>query len=315
MAARFGRIVVVTRRTGLEELLARHVTAAQARFYLEHMGVPFEEVESAHRMYQAALEALVSHLPPSPRHILVDRSFLPTYAFEERDLVITLGGNGLVANAAKYVGGAPILGVNADPGRQGGVLARIAADRVAGVLPGILEGRFAVEAVTMAEARLSDGQRLLGFNDLFIGRTDHVSARYRIEFGGQAEEHSSCGIIASTGAGSTGWLRSVVAGSLGVARALGVAHVDRGAVDPAFPWAAEHLLFAVREPWPSPATGAGLVFGRVDRRHPLRVVSRMAERGVIFSDGVAEDALPFHSGTTALVVPAPEKANLVVPPR
>jgi NAD kinase len=53
----------------------------------------------------------------------------------------------------------------------------------------------------MAEASLNDGQRLLAFNDLFIGRQDHVSARYQISFGTQTEKHSSSGIIVSTGRG------------------------------------------------------------------------------------------------------------------
>ncbi len=47
------------------------------------------------------------------------------------------------------------------------------------------------------------------FNDLFILTGTHVSARYRIRFDGKSENHSSCGIIVSTGAGSTGSLLSV----------------------------------------------------------------------------------------------------------
>ena len=60
----------------------------------------------------------------------------------------------------------------------------------------------------MAQATLSDGQTLLAFNDLFIGRRSHASAFYTIEHAGQREVHSSSGVIVSTGAGSTGWLSS-----------------------------------------------------------------------------------------------------------
>jgi len=38
-----------------------------------------------------------------------------------------------------------------------------------------------------------------------------------------------------------------------------------------FDWSSNHLQFAVREPWPSRSTQAGIVFGRVDRDHPLRM--------------------------------------------
>lgn len=55
-------------------------------------------------------------------------------------------------------------------------------------------------------------------NDLFIGRRTHVSARYLLQHGGTAEQQSSSGIIVSTGLGSTGWLRSVLAGAAGITR-------------------------------------------------------------------------------------------------
>ena len=35
-------------------------------------------------------------------------------------------------------------------------------------------------AVTLAEARTNDGQRLLAFNDFFIGPASHTSARYKL---------------------------------------------------------------------------------------------------------------------------------------
>ena len=41
--------------------------------------------------------------------------------------------------------------------------------------------------VTLAEVVLIDGQRLLAFNDLFIGARTHVSARYRVEFYASAQ--------------------------------------------------------------------------------------------------------------------------------
>jgi hypothetical protein len=73
----------------------------------------------------------------------------------------------------------------------------------------LLQDKAAARLVTMAEASLSDGQRLLAFNDLFIGPRSHVSARYRIAWQGKDEPQSSSGVLVATGAGSTGWLSSV----------------------------------------------------------------------------------------------------------
>ncbi len=43
MAALERKVVLVTRRTRLEELLLRFVTLEQARFYVEHLGADFHD--------------------------------------------------------------------------------------------------------------------------------------------------------------------------------------------------------------------------------------------------------------------------------
>jgi NAD kinase len=110
------KIVVVTRKTGLEELLERFVTHEQARFYLEHSGVPFEPYEEEQRAHDEALNTLKTALPGGVRSQFVERSFLPTFAFGERDLVVTLGPDGMVVNVAKYLRAAqPIPGLQPGP--------------------------------------------------------------------------------------------------------------------------------------------------------------------------------------------------------
>ena len=52
----------------------------------------------------------------------VDRDFLPNFDFGRCLAVVVIGQDGLVANAAKYVGDLPIIGVNPDPTRNDGVL-------------------------------------------------------------------------------------------------------------------------------------------------------------------------------------------------
>jgi NAD kinase len=78
-----------------------------------------------------------------------------------------------------------------------------------------------IHEATLAEIKLQDGQRLLAFNDLFIGARSHVSALYRINYGEKSEIQSSSGVLVSTGAGSTGWLSSVFNMASGVARFCG----------------------------------------------------------------------------------------------
>ena len=68
------------------------------------------------------------------------------------------------------------------------------------------------------------GQRLL------YRPATQVSAYYRIRLGERQEDHCSSGIIVSTGAGSTGWLRAVLAGAAGVAEQLAARVSDANGV-------------------------------------------------------------------------------------
>ena len=101
----FDRFVIVTRKTALEELVERFNSRAQARFYLEHQGECFDEYEAAHDRYTAAVSAVRRGLPRGPRQHVIERSFLPSYLFGDRDLAVTVGPDGLVVNATTYLPG------------------------------------------------------------------------------------------------------------------------------------------------------------------------------------------------------------------
>lgn len=304
-------VIIVTRKTQLEGLVARFNTVAQARFYLDHAGQDFEPIQAAHTRYHKALDTVRHAVPRNMKNQVVDRNMLPQMVIRDSDLIVTVGQDGLVANTAKFVHGQPIIAVNPDPQLFDGVLMPFSAETFQPALNNTLRDSVALRRVTMAQATLADGQTLLGFNDLFIGARSHVSARYRIELGGVAEHQSSSGIIVSTGAGSTGWLQSVYAGAAGVVEALGgqvVMPPDHGRV----PWDADYLVYSVREPFPSNATQTGLVFGVIRSGTPLILDSQMNDFGVVFSDGVEQDRLDFNAGASARICLAEQKATLVV---
>ncbi len=309
--AAFDKVVIVTRKTELEELVARFNSVPQAQFYLERAGQDFTPIAAGHARYQSVLDGVRQCVPRGIKSQVVDRSFLPQFTFGEADLVVTIGPDGLVVNAAKYLDGQPILALNPDPQSIDGVLLPFTLAQFDAVLQRTLGREQPIAAITMAEARLNDGQTLLGFNDLFIGTRSHVSARYEIAQGRRHELHSSSGIIVSTGAGSTGWLQSVYAGAAGVIRALGgqVVPPPGGGV---LPWDTDRLVYAVREPFPSKLTRASMVYGTIHERRPLTVTSHMAENGVIFSDGMEMDYLKFNAGSTATIGIAAKQARLVV---
>ncbi|MEK3902658.1 sugar kinase [Paenibacillus sp. FSL R7-0179] len=319
------KIILVKRKTRLEELVVRYNTIQQAQFYIERLGADFSDYLSEDFQYRKAVETAVTELSAIGRLQVLERQHVPNFIFGAEDTVVVLGQDGLVANTLKYLHEQPLIGVNPDPLRWDGVLLPFRVKEVRQVVTEVLRAQRQVREVTLAKVELNDGQSLYGVNDLFIGRRTHVSARYQLELNGQLEQQSSSGIIVSTGLGSTGWLKSVLAGAAGiVSRAAQMQHAEAERTAPVsaeiaavsagsgLAWNHPELYFTVREPFPSRTTSAELVFGRISSRLPLRITSQMPEDGVIFSDGVESDYLEFNSGVEATVGLAEKTGRLVV---
>lgn len=305
------KLILVHRKTRLDEQIARFSTKSQARFYVEHMGVDFSDYENEDEQYKASLLETRQSLAAMGRVQLLERSLLPNYVFGPMDTVLVLGQDGLVANTLKYVSNQPVLGINPDPKRWEGILLPFVMADLPKILPEVFARKRPIHQVSMAKASLNTGEVLYGVNDIFIGPRTHTSARYRIETGGTSEQQSSSGVIVSTGLGSTGWLRSILAGATGISENLSGQPVDTSAIAP-FPWDADHLYFSVREPWASKTSSASITFGKITVSQPLYLESSMPENGVIFSDGMEADFLQFQSGTIATISLAEKKGQLVV---
>lgn len=299
------RFILITRKTRLQELVERFNTWPQARFYLEHNQINAQDYLNEHDLYQQRLREAEQILKPLGRFQSLERSLLPNYQFGATDIVIVIGQDGLVANTLKYLQGQPVIAINPDPQRWDGKLLPFEIGDLNRALERTLNQNAASKTITFAEAKTNDGQRLLAVNDVFIGPKTHTSARYALEWQGQRENQSSSGVIVSTGFGSSGWFRSILAG------ALGVTHQDEHELLQGFAWDADRLQFTVREPFPSKTTGVNLVFGAINQQAPLRIESQMPERGVIFSDGIEADYLVFNSGTVVTVGVAQTQGCLV----
>lgn len=327
-------LVVVTRPTRMQGLKERWVTASAAKFLiraahdveeerrrsqgaaalrgkgntLAAAEADFDDYEDEDATYQHARETLARELDIGLPVKFLDRQYVSNYDFWNCAAVIVLGQDGLVANTAKYVGDLPIVAVNPDPKRFDGVLLPFRVADARNAVGRVLEQKSHFRTVTLAEVSLNDGQRLLAFNDFFIGSRTHVSARYTIEVGGDREPHSSSGVLVSTGAGSTGWMSSVFNMASGVARLLdqdvhGAVRLD---------WDARRLIWAVREPFQSKHSQSRLVAGLLDEPEELVIESLMPSDGVIFSDGIESDFLQFTSGAIARIGVSKQQARLVV---
>ena len=289
------KIVVVTKKTQLEELIERYNTREQARFYIEHLGQNFDKYEAQHETYKNACAQLKAQLPRGVRSQWIERETLPMFGFGDDDTVVAIGPDGLVVNLAKYLRGQTVVAFNPDPRHIDGVLLPFRVEQAPLVWKRLARGELPIQNVTMARARTADGQQLLAVNDLFIGASSHVAARYQIGYRGRAEAQISSGVIVSTGAGSTGWRRSIVCGAAKLCGENSSETSYRFAPD------AQKLAFCVREPFESLASGADIIAGEIAQGETLDLVSQMPQGGFIFGDGVVEDFIEWNAGVAVSV--------------
>ncbi len=323
--------IIIKNSTRMEQLIARFNTQTQAEFYIvqsqkkfyqskasfknnpdksadEAATADFKQYEDEHKRFYKSLGSVQKQLESVLKTKIIEQNFLSSYIFTPKDLVVVVGQDGLVANTAKYVNNIPIVAINPDPTRYDGVLLPFHTNSFMSAVHQVIAGNYDTESISMAEVRLNDGQRLLAFNDLFIGPSKHNSARYKISYRQGSEQQSSSGIIVSTGAGATGWLSSLFNMANGMALAFqGNRVLDRLAISRE----EEKLVFVVREPFLSKTSQIGISAGIIEGDERLTIESYMPQEGVIFSDGIQADFLQFNSGAIAEIGIAPEKALLV----
>lgn len=220
------KIVIVTQKSRLQELLYKYNTKAQAKFYIEHMGADFSDYILEDETYQKALTNVKQIADKYAKITVVDREFIPNMLFGKDDIVIAVGRDGLVCNTVKYLSGQKLIGVNPDPARWDGILLPFEAGELEKIIPKTITGDCDVKNVTMAKAVTNDG----------------------------SGDYEKIG------------------------------------------WDEKKLSFVVREPFPSNTTDATVVFGTIGEGDPFRVLSKMPENGIIFSDGMEEDTIEFNSG-------------------
>ena len=135
-------IAIITRKTRMQGLLARWSTRGQAKFCLKASKMQerartaqqvtgdtlaeadeeYDLLASEDETYQRAVSRLHQAIDFGLPVQVVDREFVPNFDFARFEVVVVIGQDGLVANAAKYVGDVPIVAVNPDPRTIDGVL-------------------------------------------------------------------------------------------------------------------------------------------------------------------------------------------------
>lgn len=182
------------------------------------------------------------------------------------DLVVTLGGDGTLLEAARSVGDTPVLAVNSAPSSSYGFFCGATGATFADVLAQFLKGRaptvrftrmrVSVNGVAIPHAVLNDV--------LFCHRVPAATSRYLVTLRKRTEDHRSSGIWFSTAAGSTAAIRS--------------------AGGEVLPVNSRRIQYLVREPFMPGKERYAIHHGFLAPGEAIEVCSKM-RTGMIYMDG------------------------------
>src|SRR3989344_4217536 len=169
-----------------------------------------QKIKRSHEEHYTTLDFIKKLL--SKKCIKFDRAYMPYSEykdFENRDLIISIGGDGTVLNSSHYIlDNTPILCIKSDIASTG-ALCSITKNESESALEKVLEDKFHVEAWTRLEGYFNK-KRVLSLNEIFVGPKFSVgTGRYTITFKDTIENQISSGIVVTTGAGSTGWYKNI----------------------------------------------------------------------------------------------------------
>ncbi len=230
-----------------------------------------------------------------------ERNWLPREPIKDVDLIIAVGGDGMVLGVSHWVHtDIPLLGVNSAPSVSVGYLAGCTADGLGAVLEELRAGTLGPRTVQRLQVQV--GERIVPepvLNDaLFCTNNPAIMCRYLLEWPDGEEHQRSSGVWVATPAGSTCALSS--------------------AGGPVLPLTARQFAFLVREPYCPPGREAVRLRSAVlDHRQTLRLECRVNDASVFLDGSHRQYGIAYgevvsfrlHPEPLRLIRPASERAE------
>ena len=276
------RILIVPKKSKLQWDMDRLGFAAGkllARYRRE--GLDADRILASHERQMRALSRICGVVPGTP---VVPQEKLSRAVVARADLIVALGGDNHFQYVSQFVQNEVMAGVNSDPVLSEGSLARFTPQTLVVTLDRIVRSRVRIEKWTRLAVALN-GKRLnaLALSEVFLGEAARCQmSRYRISVGRMSEIQKCSGLIAATGAGSSGWYD-----------AAGRYLFARGS---RFSKTKKCFRFLAAEPFHGRLSKPSMLNGSVSR---LKVRSMNDSRGVIVIDTQLE--YPFPEGSEAVI--------------
>lgn len=285
------RILVAPKKSKLQWDLDRlclmgrpRLTQKKLLAWYRREGLDAGRILASHERQMRALEKVLKVFPNAA---VIAQEKMSRTAVERADLVLTLGGDNHFQFVSHFMKGGVVAGVNSDPVLSEGSLTGFTPKTLSAASGRILEGRFRVEEWTRLQVTLN-GKKLdeLALSEVFLGEASRCQmSRYRITAGGWSELQKCSGLLAATGAGSSGWYNAAC-------RVL-FARGDR------FPKTRKCFRFLATEPYYGRLAKSSFLSGTIGKGKKLKVRSMNDSRGVVVIDTQLEHLFP--EGSEAVV--------------
>ena len=200
-----------------------------------------------------------------------NRDELKKSQFQNKDLVIAVGGDGTFLRAAQFINKQLLFGVNSDVKNKEGFFMKSDKNDFEKKLKGIMNGKIKIRKLPRLEAFIN-GKKIetLALNEFFIGaKKSYHAAKYLIQIGRKKEEQKSSGILITTPTGSYAWSKSCCNKTL--------------------PLNSKNFQFVVREPYEGNVfKNYKLKYGILKKNQNINIISEMLD-GIVVADSVSKE--------------------------
>ena len=142
---------------------------------------------------------------------IAHRSKLSKKLFQNKDLIVAVGGDGTFLRASHFIfGKTPMLGVNSDPKYKEGFFMVTVKKDFEEKFKKILSDNYKIKKLQRLEAHVNNKKiSELALNEFYIAsEKPYHTAVYFFGVRGKKERQKSSGVLISTAAGSRAWIKS-----------------------------------------------------------------------------------------------------------
>ncbi len=200
--------------------------------------------------------------------------------FRNKDLIITVGGDGTFLGAAHYIKDTPILVVSPDELKHEGFFARANRYNFEAKLKKILTRKYKILSLQRLCAKINNNAVEHSLNEIYAGkRRAYLLSKYILKVSNKAEYQKSSGVLIGTAAGSYAWIKACNGKEL--------------------PLTSKKFQFVVREPFTGRFLQYKLLKKVLKQNGVITIISKM-KHGVVIADSVGKE-YNFSNGDVLIV--------------